>query len=331
MTMRQGILGDVITWNSPSNELHVSTIRNAMATCGLNDEVVRDMRLADGFRRACSTMKENRIIRKLKNKGGTLTFQFTKEVLDDVKFEYAYEASVTVDKETGAVSCPESSELEKLARERLNHAVEHRSPSDITRYIQRLCQKESGLYPINPKKGVVYFVPEEHHDFTVRLQKFINSIGGTMGMLPVPKGDTNGDRSVAEAISAGLDMQLKELEDRIDSYDETTKSHVMKRTDEKLQEALLKADALGHYLLYKHQEVTSKVNAARNRLLDKMFNSDTTDGDDDKETESPAADDAFPVGPVADTSQVVDVTSGTADDDEFAHEDEELDYVPPRA
>ena len=138
----------------------------------------------------------------------TLTFQFTKESREGGRFQYELETLVTLEKETGKVSCPLPG-LATLAQEHLDECIAARNGGDITRMIQKLFERQADLFPIR-ERGGVYFTPAEHASFVDRVQAFLGKVNGRLSRFPVPAGTPHGDKSVKDAVAGGIATLIEE-------------------------------------------------------------------------------------------------------------------------
>src|SRR4029077_10321795 len=125
--------------------------------------------------RACRKLSEQRIIRPVSEDAATVKFQFTQESREGDRFEYTLETMLTLDKQTGAVTC-ELPGLATMAQEELDRCIAVRTGSDVTRIVQRLFERQADLFPIRPQGGA-YFCPARHAGFVDQIQEFLNRVG----------------------------------------------------------------------------------------------------------------------------------------------------------
>ncbi len=164
------LLGEIVTWDIASTEVAYAEVQESLKAAGLDEAVAADMSIKSAFGRAAKHLKDQRSIDKLEYKGGIARFQLTKKAIKDLRLEFDYEATIELDCDSGSVTCTESPELAKEAELLLSHARQTRNAADITRMVQRLFTSHADLYPINPKKGVAYFVPDAHREFTAKVE-----------------------------------------------------------------------------------------------------------------------------------------------------------------
>lgn len=269
--MNTELLGEVVTWDLRSTEVSYQKVIDALASAGLDPEIAGEMSPSSAFGRACKHLKDARAIDKVKVDHGIASFQFTKKHLADCKIDYDFECIVTLDMNSGAISCPENSTLERQAQELLAHAVQTRNAQDVTRLVQKMFETHADLFPINPRKGVAYFVPEQHREFTTKVDTFLATLGGCLSRFPVPKGTQQGNASVKEAVQNGLSAVLSELNEAVGSWDETTRKTTMERASERMLVIKHKIEAYGEYLESEQDRLKEGLAVAMQQLKEKIL------------------------------------------------------------
>lgn len=235
------LLGEVISWTSTGVSLTHAALVTALQAAGLDPAVARELAPRHAFTRACKKLSDQRIIRQLSEDETTLRFQFTQESRAGDKFEYQLETLLALDKRTGAVSC-DLPGLATLAQEELDRAIDARTGSDITRVIQRLFDRHADLFAIRPQGGC-YFCPERHSGFVDQIQTFLGTINGQLLRFPVPAGTAEGDRSVKEAVAAGLASLIAEHQSAVEAFGEDTRPETLTRAAERIQVARFKVES----------------------------------------------------------------------------------------
>lgn len=265
------LLGEIVTWDIKSTEVSYQQVRDALVKAGLDPDAAPEMTTKAAFSRACKHLKENRQIDKIKSKDGILSFQFTTKVLEGEEIAFDRECRVEVDTDSGDIKCDEKPELATQAQSLLAHAMETRNASDITKLIQDLFKNHADLYPINPQKGVAYFVPVAHQEFVSRVQTFVEAMGGRLWPFPVPKGTDQGNASVRDAVSSGLGTLLAELEEAVEGWDDKTRDSTMDKVQAKYDQVAMKVDAYAEYLLGAQEGLLEKLQAAKSRMVDRII------------------------------------------------------------
>lgn len=266
------LLGEVVTWDLRSTDVSFAEVQAALLDAGLNPDDATELSPRSAFGRACKHLKEERTIDKLAydKDAREYNFQFTRKTVEENRVEFDYECVVSVEAETGAVKCPERPDLEQKARELLQHALKTRNAQDVTRLVQKLFQNHADLYPINPRKGVAYFVPEVHREFTAKVDDFLKRLGGCLMRFPVPKGTPEGNASVKEAVQSGLATLLGELTEAVEGWDDTTRTSTMDKAVSKWEAIQYKTEAYAEYLGSEQEKLLERLKEAKEELVRRM-------------------------------------------------------------
>ena len=249
-----------------------SDIKAAADTAGIGGDVVKELSFKSAFGRACRQLKENRAIDRLESVGDQLVFQFTHKELDDDTLDYSYEAKVYLDPATGSVSCPDKPELAPKAKSLLDHALERRATQDVTNLVKALLKEHADLYPTS-RKGGSYFVPIQHVDYARKLERFIDEVGSykdKLRIFPVPKGTSEGNRNVRDAISAVLYNSIEELDETVEEWGDTTRDSTIVKTRKKFDEIRHKVESVSHYLMGEAEAALAKLAESKTKLRAKM-------------------------------------------------------------
>lgn len=268
--MSHELLGEVISWDIEGVDVSYSQVQAALASADLDPDDAKEIGTRAAFTRACKHLKEQRQIDKLTSSAGIITFQCTHREVAGDKLAFDYECKVELNTETGSVECPENYALELRARDLLAHAMQTRNSQDITRIVQRMFAKHADLYSIN-RKGCAYFTPECHRSFTDKVDRFLGALGGRLSRFPVPCGTPEGNRSVKEAVQAGLSTLIDELNAAVASWDETTRTSTMEKAAKRFEEIQYKVDAYAEYLQSEQGQLLVRLTEARAELAKKLM------------------------------------------------------------
>ena len=126
------LLGEVIAWACPGLAVTHPALVAALEAAGHARVQARELAPRHAFARACRALSERRIIRPVAEDAATIKFQFTAESREGDRYEYRLETTLTLDKQTGTVSC-DLPGLASLAQEELDRCVGARTGSDVTR------------------------------------------------------------------------------------------------------------------------------------------------------------------------------------------------------
>lgn len=265
------LLGEVVVWSMRGSEMLYTDVLQALDTACLPREAARELSPRGAFTRACKELKKDRVIDKVSTKGGVISFQFTQKHLVGDKFEHDYECMVYLDADSGKITCPENEGLADQARQLFAYCNQTRNAQDVTRITQKLFKEHADLFGIDPHKGVAYFVPEQHRDFTTKIDRFLNELGGGLHRFPVPVGTETGNQSVQSAVQGGLQSMLADLEKAVDEWDTSTRAKTIEASKKEWEAISYKVGAYAHYLSAKHTELEQGLEAAKQRLVDKIF------------------------------------------------------------
>jgi hypothetical protein len=272
------LLGEVITWTCSGVVIRHIDLIEALRDADLDESVARELAPRHAFSRACKKLSEARIIRRVNENATVITFQFTAEHRAGNHFTYDLETMLTLDKATGKVTC-DLAGLATLAQEHLDHCLQARTGSDVTRIVQRLFERRADLFPIR-ERGGAYFVPQEHVPFVDRVQLFLGKINGRLARFPVPAGTPEGDRSVKESVAAGLSELIAEHEAAIASFGEDTRADTLQRAAERIRLTRFKIEVYAKYLQGEHDRLERELNDASARLRTRVAELTKTPAED---------------------------------------------------
>lgn len=262
------LLGEVISWTCAGVAVTHSALLAALKDAGLDENVARELAPRHAFTRACRKLSDQRIIRQVAEDESALRFQFTAEHREGDKFEYMLETMLALDKRTGRVSC-DLPGLAALAQEQLDRAIDARTGSDVTRVIQKLFERHADLFPIRPQGGC-YYVPQRHAAFVDKVQTFLGRINGQLLRFPIQAGTAEGDRSVKEAVAAGLAALIAEHRQAIESFGTDTRDDTLTRAAERIRRTQFKIQAYAEYLNEEKARLDRELATARQELRAKI-------------------------------------------------------------
>lgn len=262
------LLGEVISWTCSGVTVNHAALMSALKDAGLDENVARELAPRHAFTRACKKLSDQRIIRQVGEDESTVRFQFTHESRTGDKFEYELETMLTLDKRSGQVAC-DLAGLATVAQEHLDRAIDARTGSDVTRIIQKLFERHADLFAIRPQGGC-YFVPVRHGAFVDKVQLFLGRINGQVLRFPIQAGTAEGDRSVKEAVAAGLASLISEHRQAIESFGEDTRDDTLTRAAERIRRTQFKIAAYAEYLSEERARLDRELAAARHELRAKV-------------------------------------------------------------
>ncbi|VTU01480.1 unnamed protein product [Gemmataceae bacterium] len=262
------LLGEVLAWACPGAAVTHAALVRALEDADLDPGVARELAPRHAFTRACKRLSDQRIIRPVSEDATTVKFQFTHESREGDHFEYTVETMLTLDKQTGAVTC-ELPGLATLAQEELDRCIAARTGGDVTRVVQKLFERQADLFPIRPQGGC-YFCPAVHAGFTDKVQDLLDRVGGRLLRFPVPAGTPEGDRSVTRAVADGLAAVVAEHRAAVESFGADTRDDTLRRAAEKIRVTKFKVRAYAEYLSGERDRLDRAVAAAEAELRAKV-------------------------------------------------------------
>ena len=262
------LLGEVISWTCSGVSVTYAALLAALDDAALDEGVARELAPKHAFTRACKKLCDRRIIRQVAEDETCVKFQFTAESRDGDRYEYTLETLLTLDKKTGTVTC-DLPGLATLAQEELDRAIDARSGADVTRVIQKLFDRHADLFPVRPQGGV-YFVPERHAAFVDKVQAMLGRLNGQILRFPVPAGTAEGDRSVKDAVAAGLAALIDEHRKAVAQFGSDTRGDTLTRAAEKIRSTQFKVQAYAEYLLDEKGKLDRELALARDELRRKV-------------------------------------------------------------
>jgi hypothetical protein len=240
------LLGEVISWTCSGVAINHLDLIAALRDAGLDESVARELAPRHAFARACRKLARERIIRQVSEDSKAIVFQFTSERKEDDRFTYELETLLTLEKDSGKVTCPLPG-LAALAQEELDRCIAARTGGDVTRIVQRLFERRADLFPIR-QKGGAYFVPQEHADFVDKAQRFLGKLNGQMLRFPVPSGTNHGDRSVKDAVASGLSSLIEDHRRAVAEFGADTRESTLERAAERIRLTRFKVQTYSAYL-----------------------------------------------------------------------------------
>ncbi len=262
------LLGEVIAWACPGVSVTHADLVRALEDAGLDPGVARELAPRHAFSRACKRLSEQRIIRPVSEDTATVKFQFTQESREGDRYEYRLETTLTLDKQTGAVTC-ELPGLATMAQEELDRCISARTGSDVTKVVQKLFERQADLFPIRPSGGT-YFVPQRHAAFIDKTQGLLDRVGGRLLRFPVPAGTEEGDRSVTQAVADGLAAVVAEHRAAVAQFGTDTRADTLHRAAEKIRTTKFKLQTYAEYLTGEKERLDRAVADAERELRAKV-------------------------------------------------------------
>jgi len=267
-----GQLGTVVSWRVP-NEVDVRTLQKAMFLAGIDPALFGDLAPRNALSRAFHDMREGRVIRKLRQDGDFLYFQFTREYLDAHEITYERETELCLNVKTGSVTCAVDAIRDKAQRLLEEHQGK-RLTSDLTRLVQRVySQVDADLIPIR-EQGGAYYVPQMHTNIVNQTRILLREIGGNLRAFDVRLGSEDTAASVAESMSDYLAQLIHEFKESCADVSGSSRRDVKERRHESVAQLRRKLELYRGLLSGYADQIDESIEAAEAELIRKLAQGD---------------------------------------------------------
>lgn len=265
------VQGYIVGWRVKTVGTNLSVVRSALDAASLPASEAGELNAKQAWGRAIKSLKQDRLIDKVTDEKGVLSFQFTKKAMSGNRIEFDYEWVVILDTNANTISCPENPAFLPTAKQLLDEAFVHRNAADLSRIIQRLFDKHADLIPIIPDKGVCYFVPDEHIGFLEKIETFLLCVGGQLHRFPVPKGDARATQEVSDAIFAEMERRIGELDQAIEEMTNSTRSDTRQHAFEKYQRLVLSFEGHSIRISEGHERLQQMLESVKEKYVEKVI------------------------------------------------------------
>lgn len=242
------LLGEIVTWDCGGLTLPFATIHDKLRAHGFDVGVAPEMMPRNAFSRGCQHLAERRVIRLLGEDKAAMTFQFTREEQAGDRFNYDYEAKLTLDKATGKVACDENPALAVEAQRLLDEESAQRHGGDLSQIVNRLVNQECAIFPIR-RQGGCYFIPAQDVGPLDAINAFVTACGAHMGRFPVPAGTPHGGASVRDAVRDGVQGLIDVYRGSVEGIDAETGKRTLKSIKGDIDTAKFMLESYGEYLM----------------------------------------------------------------------------------
>lgn len=264
------VQGYIVGWRVKSDGTNVSAVRSALDAAQLPASEAGELNAKQAWGRAIKSLKQDRLIDKVIDEKGVMSFQFTKKAMSGDRIEFDYEWTVFLDTNNGRIECPDNPAFVPTASNLLSEAFVHRNAADLSRIIQRLFDKHADLIPIIPDKGVCYFVPDQHLGFLEKIETFLQCVGGQLHRFPVPRGDARATQEVSDAIFAEMERRIGELNQAIEEMTNSTRSDTRQHAFEKYQRLVLSFEGHSIRISEGHERLQQMLESVKEKYVEKV-------------------------------------------------------------
>lgn len=262
-------IGEIVSWDSPKS-VRIDVFRMAMLDAGLDPKTARDVCPANAFRRAVSSMEQNRVIRQVHSNQDSMTFQFTSEHLNGTEYEYAKETVVHLNKKTGKVQC-EDPAIELMATKLVEEKTDYRYAADVTRTIKKLFDDHGDLFSLRSAGGV-YFVPQKYTGLCDQVESAMKAIGGQLNRWEQGSSSRN-TANASNAINDTIANLITEAGNCVDGIEEKD-DKAMARHMDRVNIVRLKIESYRDILANHVGGLEKSLSEVNNKLLNSLGLSD---------------------------------------------------------
>jgi len=263
--------GEIVTWTVSGQRFTHNAVLDALKNNGLySDRILREITPTHGWARASKQLVEERIIDELDEQSDKnwIVFQFTRREKGGGEIKYSRETELKLNRQTGEVVCS-LPDLAAKAKSELARAMDERTPSDVTRTVQKLFEQNADLFSIRDQGGA-YFVPAMHTAFLDKVYAFLSALNGRMNRYTIATGNPATDKSVRETMADGLATMIRDFELSVTDFGLTTRKATLEGAAERVKRTRLKLEAYSAYLADQRQQLEDALDQAEVQLKDKV-------------------------------------------------------------
>lgn len=262
------LFAEIITWDAPAQALR-KDVWQALADVGLSMDLLPDMTERQAASRAASALKDKELQVDRLQSAGQIQYQLTNKTLNEASIEFFPRTVVTVDKWCVKVLSGSEEDAREF-EDKMTEAVKWLTGADVSRVVARAFDEHAAMFPIVPKKGVVYVVPTQYQDLVLRVELFLRQIGGRLHKFPVPR-DSDGESSVRDAITQGVQHMIEELQEAVEAWDETTRGSTQEHARAKWAQIQAKIQEYDEYVSGSRGTLEALLDGARSRIEDRVL------------------------------------------------------------
>ena len=282
------VMGEIVSWHMKTRGQRImqAVIIDSLAFTGFPKEYSPELSVVSAWSKARASMNSSEItIDKIGSNGDdNVVYQFSSRFMVSdsghcgKSIERDYNCQVYINTKTGGISCPESLEVEAKCKSQYKNAHRYRTGKEVTDIIEEMFKELPGdcLQSINPDKGGAYFVPVEYEDFVDRVETFLNRCGGKMKRFEIHKPgsvDHKTNRSVKEGVEAKIEQTVQELEERVESIADNTRSDKIENVVEEFRTAKALLSSWVNYLQDSSTKAEVKLESIKRTLAEKLASS----------------------------------------------------------
>ena len=262
------LFAEIITWDVPSR-VRRKDVWQALADVGLPPKLLPDMTERQAASRASSALKDKRLQVDRLPSAGRIEYQLTDRSVTDHRIDFFPRTTVVVDQWAAKLVTGSMRDAEQFEKA-MGEAMTWITGADVSRVVARAFDEHAALFPVVPKKGVVYVVPVQYQELVMRVESFLSQIGGRLHKFPVPR-DSEGESSVKDAITAGVQGMIEELQEAVTEWDVTTRNSTQEAARTRWATIQAKIKEYDEYVQGNRGVLEAMLGAARQRIEDRVL------------------------------------------------------------
>ena len=262
------LFAEIITWDAPPQALR-KDVWQALADVGLSMDLLPDMTERQAASRAASALKGKELQIDRLQTAGQIQYQLTNRTNNEALIEFFPRTVVTVDKWCVKVLSGSEEDAREF-EDAMTEAVKWLTGADVSRVVARAFDEHAAMFPVVPRKGVVYVVPTQYQELVLRVELFLQQIGGRLHKFPVPR-DSDGESSVRDAITQGVQGMIEELQAAVEAWDETTRGSTQEHARAKWAQIQAKIEEYDEYVSGHRTTLETLLDGARARIEDRVL------------------------------------------------------------
>lgn len=237
LTSNSNQIAGTLFWFVPRNntEVSYSDLVSHLTTSGLDAGLALQLAQTYAFNRGVSALARGKLKDRVEWSQDKVSIQVSARVIVPGGIDYVREATVSLDRATGQISCPDPVVKAKAETE-FNKAMGTRKTNDVTRLINRVIAPHVNV-SVFPTKGGTYFALVGVTDLVNKLETFANLLGWTLFRWEIADGTHQNVTQVQNVVVDSFMTTLMETEEYLNErVNSDTKEFVVRRSYDKLSD-----------------------------------------------------------------------------------------------
>ena len=222
------VVGEMVWWALPVGlEVSHTKLMDALNLAGLDPKKARALPSVYVFNRAVARLARGKMRDRVEWSEDKVVIQVSTRVRVPGGIDYIREGTVTLDKATGAITCPDPI-VEVAAKAEFNAAIARRTTNDVTRLIKSLFDKQINKTVFPTCRGN-YFLLAVELPFIESLEKFVAALGGMLMRWPIAEGLTVTNTTVQKVVVDSIQEAIMKIQNHIGTINlDSTEAKVRK-------------------------------------------------------------------------------------------------------